>query len=59
MEGRRRCKRNLSIALAAVGTSAFFTFGIGTAIGGAAAVTIFSLRMNDNSNDFADCLKNQ
>lgn len=53
-----RCRRNMSIALAASAVSAFFTFGVGTAIGVGAAGTVFLICTNDAVNDWRACQAN-
>ncbi|MBC8756151.1 hypothetical protein H2O64_15855 [Kordia sp. YSTF-M3] len=59
IEARSRCARNYAIAVTAAGISAFFTIGIGTAIGTAAAITVMALCYDDASNDHTSCLENQ
>ncbi|WP_046759388.1 hypothetical protein [Kordia jejudonensis] len=53
-----RCERNFYASLAAVAVSTFWSFGVGTAIGVAAAGAIVLTCVSDANSDFRQCLAN-
>lgn len=54
--GHSRCARNFAISAGAVAISAFFTFGIGTFIGGSSAMAIYLACQNDVDQDYYNCI---
>jgi len=51
-----RCMRNYAIAMTGVAVSGFFSFGVGTVVGGAVATTMMIMCNSDADADYHDCV---
>ena len=57
VKASNRCMRNYAISMTGVAVSGFFSFGVGTVVGGAVATTMMVACNSDADSDYHDCVK--
>lgn len=56
VKANNRCLRNFAITMTGVAVSGFFSFGVSTVVGGAAATIMVQFCVHDAEIDYSDCV---